>query len=71
METTRPPPLPSNFPAERKQRLTPRRRVAIKQVFRMGQLEGVNLGAIKEIQVLTELQHPNIIQLVETFPSKV
>jgi cyclin-dependent kinase 7 len=48
-----------------------RRRVAIKQVFRMGQLEGVNLGAIKEIQVLTELQHPNIIQLVETFPSKV
>ena len=37
--------------------------MAIKQVFRQKQLDGVNLGAVKEIQVLTEVQHPNVIKV--------
>jgi hypothetical protein len=41
--------------------------VAIKRVRKVSYKEGVNLGAIKELQALTELNHPNILK-VRTAP---
>ena len=38
-------------------------RVAIKQIFEGDKKIGVNLGAIKEMQVMLEIQHPNIIRV--------
>lgn len=37
--------------------------VAIKQIFEGDKRIGVNLGAIKEMQVMLEIQHPNIIRV--------
>ena len=37
--------------------------VAIKQIFEGDKRAGVNLGAIKEMQVLLEIQHPNVIRV--------
>jgi hypothetical protein len=37
--------------------------VAIKRVRKVSYKEGVNLGAIKELQALTELDHPNILKV--------
>lgn len=49
------------------------RSVAIKQIFEGDKKTGVNLGAIKEIQVLQEVRHPNIVQVhslgVVVFPA--
>lgn len=38
-------------------------RVAVKQIFEGDKKSGVNLGAIKEIQVLQEISHPNVIKV--------
>ena len=46
------------------------RRVAIKKI-RMGKAkEGVNVTAIREIKFLRELQHENVIELIDVFPHK-
>ena len=46
------------------------RLVAIKKI-RMGKAkEGVNVTAIREIKFLKELQHKNVIELIEVFPHK-
>ncbi|CAE7688735.1 CDKD-1 [Symbiodinium sp. KB8] len=43
--------------------------VAIKQISGGSSAFGANLGAIKEIQALREMKHPNIIELIDVFPS--
>ena len=46
------------------------RHVAIKKI-RMGKAkEGVNVTAIREIKFLKELQHENVIELIDVFPHK-
>lgn len=42
--------------------------VAIKSVFKVEFKKGVNLGAIIELFVMQELNHPNILRLVDVFP---
>ena len=43
------------------------RAVAIKRVKKASYKEGVNLGAIKELQALQELQHPNVLAIHDAF----
>jgi cyclin-dependent kinase 7 len=42
--------------------------VAIKRVAKESYQHGINLGAIKELQTLQEIQHENILRIYESFP---
>lgn len=44
--------------------------VAIKKIRLGKQKEGVNFTALREIKLLKELKHPNIIELIDVFPHK-
>ncbi|GAA0146037.1 non-receptor serine/threonine protein kinase [Lithospermum erythrorhizon] len=44
--------------------------VAIKKIRIGKQKEGVNFTALREIKLLKELKHPNIIELIDAFPHK-
>ncbi|CAE7937910.1 CDKD-1, partial [Symbiodinium sp. KB8] len=43
------------------------KRVAIKEVSREKYQDGVNIAAVKELQVLTELDHPNCLRMLDVF----
>ncbi|KAG9157700.1 hypothetical protein Leryth_022902 [Lithospermum erythrorhizon] len=44
--------------------------VAIKKIHIGKQKDGVNFTALREIKMLKELKHPNIIELIDAFPHK-
>ncbi|KAK4256571.1 hypothetical protein QN277_006277 [Acacia crassicarpa] len=44
--------------------------VAIKKIRLGKQKEGINFTALREIKILKELNHPNIIELIDAFPHK-
>lgn len=44
--------------------------VAIKKIRLGNQKEGLNFTALREIKLLKELKHPNIIELIDAFPDK-
>ncbi|KAJ4838989.1 Cyclin-dependent kinase D-1 [Turnera subulata] len=44
--------------------------LAIKKIRLGKQKEGVNFTALREIKLLKELKHPNIIELIDAFPHK-
>ncbi|XP_010540010.1 PREDICTED: cyclin-dependent kinase D-3-like [Tarenaya hassleriana] len=44
--------------------------VAIKKIRLGKQKEGVNFTALREIKLLKELKHPNIVELIDAFPHK-
>ena len=43
------------------------RMVAVKKIKSENPLEGINFTAIREIKLLRELKHPNVIELVDCF----
>jgi cyclin-dependent kinase 7 len=44
--------------------------VAVKKIHLGNAKEGVNVTALREIKLLKELSHPNIIQLIDAYPHK-
>lgn len=44
--------------------------MAIKKIRLGNQKEGLNFTALREIKLLKELKHPNIIELIDAFPDK-
>ena len=44
--------------------------VAVKKIRFGKDTEGVNVTALREIKLLKELRHPNVIEMVDVFPHK-
>ena len=45
------------------------RKVAIKKIKVVDSKDGMDMSAIREVKVLRELRHPNVIELVDVFSS--
>ena len=62
------PRTPNSHPPRRAQHDTLHDRiVAIKRVRKVSFKDGINLGAVKELQALSELDHANVLKLFDAF----